>query len=263
MNEKEIHCARRPRKNPSFSPLGQKPGWGDSPIYFLAMIMRTRMLLTGLIACGFLLFAVPGTSQSRPQVVDCIVAVVNKQVITLTDLRLADRFGLYEIEGKAAAATRPARLLDKLIDQKVVLDLAAGNKAAEKTKVENSLEDLIGRLGPEKARAELEAFGLTPEDLNPYLEEKILYETIIAERFAQSSSVNLKEIEAYYAETYVPAQKKLGLEPRPMIALLDTIESEIKRIKAEAQVALWIKNLRKQAEIEIRTDCLNKYKESL
>jgi hypothetical protein len=227
------------------------------------MIMKTWTILAGLSAVGILLFTAPGTSQSRPQVVDCIVAVVNKQVITLTDLRLVDRFGLYEIEEKAEAADRSARLLDKLIDQKVVLDLAAGSRAAEKAKVETSLESLIGRLGPEKARAELEAFGLTPEDLKPYLEEKILCEIIIAERFAQSSSVSLKEIEAYYAETYVPAQKKLGLEPRPMIAMLDTIESEIKRVKAEAQVALWIKNLRKQAEIEIRMDCLKKYKESL
>jgi hypothetical protein len=225
--------------------------------------MRTRTFLTGLTAGGLLLFTASGTSQSRPQVVDCILAVVNKQVITLTDLRLVDRFGLYEIEGKGEAADRPARLLDKLIDLKVVLDLAAGNMAAEKAKVENSLESLIDRLGPEKARAELDAFGLTPEDLKPYLEEKILCETIIAERFAQSSSVSLKEIEAYYTETYVPAQKKLGLELRLIIAMLDTIESEIKRVKAEAQVALWIKNLRKQAEIEIRTDCLKKYRESL
>jgi len=225
--------------------------------------MRTWTILARLSAAGILLFLAPGPSPCQPQVVDCIVAVVNKQVITLTDLRLVDRFGVYETEGKAEAADRPARLLDKLIDQKVVLDLAAGSRAAEKEKVETSLESLIGRLGPEKARAELEAFGLTSEDLKPYLEEKILCETIIAERFAQSASINLKEIEAYYAETYVPAQKKLGLEPRPMIAVLDTIEAEIKRVKADAQGALWIKNLRKQAEVEIRMDCLKKYKESL
>jgi hypothetical protein len=227
------------------------------------MIMRTRTILAGLLAGGLLLFTAPGSSRSQLQVVDCIVAVVNKQVITLVDLRLVDRFGVYEMEEKAEAVDRPTRLLDKLIDQKVVLDLAAERMAVEKAKVESSLQSIIGRLGPEKARAELEAFGLAPEDLKPYLEEKILCETIIAQRFVQGSSVSLKEIEAYYAETYVPAQKKLGQEPRPMIAMLDTIESEIKKVKAEAQVALWIKNLRKQAEIEIRMDCLKKYKESM
>jgi len=226
------------------------------------MIMRTRTILLWLLAGDFSLFMASGLSRSQPQVVDCIVAVVNKQVITLTDLRLVDRFDIYEMEGKTEAADRPARLLDKLIDQKVVLDLAAERKAVEKAVLESSVQSLIGRLGPEKTRAELDAFGLTIEDLQPYLEEKILCETIIAERFAQSFSVNLKEIEAYYVETYVPAQKKLGLEPRPMIAVLDTIESEIKKVKAEAQVALWIKNLRKQAEVEIRTDCLKKYKEN-
>ncbi|MCX6577935.1 MAG: hypothetical protein NTV82_16290, partial [Candidatus Aminicenantes bacterium] len=87
--------------------------------------MKTWTILAGLSAVGILLFTVPGPTRSQSQVVDCIVAVVNKQVITLTDLRLVDRFGLYEIEEKAEAADRPARLLDKLIDQKVVLDLAA------------------------------------------------------------------------------------------------------------------------------------------
>jgi hypothetical protein len=227
----------------------------------LAKRMRTGTTLARLLTVGGLLFLTAAFSRSSSQVVDCIVAVVNKQVITLIDLRLVDRFGIYETEKDADPAQRLTRLLDKMIDEKVVLDLAAGKTPVEKAKVEGALEDLIGRLGPDKTRLELEALGLTREDLKPYLEEKLSCEIIIAQRFAQSASVSLKEIEAYYAETYVPAQKKLGQEPRPMIAMLDAIELEIKKVKAEAQVALWIKNLRKQAEIEIRTDCLKKYKE--
>ncbi len=225
--------------------------------------MKRSTVLALFLIAGGLLFSASRSSRIKPQVVDCIAAVVNKQVITLTDLRLADRFGLYETEGKANSADRLARLLDRMIDQKVVLDLAAERKSVEEARVKSALEDVIGRLGPDKARAEFESLALTPEDLRPYLEEKIMYETIIAQRFAQSASVSLKEIEEYYAETYAPAQKKLGQEPRPMISILDVIEAEVKRIKAEAQVALWIKNLRSQAEVEIRKDCLEKYKESL
>jgi len=222
-----------------------------------------RTILAGFLGWCCLFFAVPCPSPGQSQVVDCIVAVVNTQVITLTELRVVDAFGVFSIEEKPGEMDRLSFLLNKMIDQKVVIDLAAEKMPADKEKVEEAYQSLVGRLGPEKTRIELAGFGLAVDDLKSYLEEKVMCETIIASRFLQTATVTLKEIEEYYAESYVPAQKALGLEPRPMVEILSTIESAIKKAKVEAQVALWIKNLRKKAEIEIRTDCLKKYKEAL
>ena len=222
-----------------------------------------RTILAGFLGGCCLLFAGPCPSPGQSRVVDCIVAVVNTQVITLTELRIVDVFGIFSIEEKPEEMDRLSFLLNKMIDQKVVVDLAAEKMPADKEKVEEAYQTLVGRLGPEKTLTELEGFGLMVDDLKSYLEEKVMCETIITSRFLQTATVTLKEIEAYYAESYVPAQKALNREPRPMVEILSTIESEIKKAKAEAQVALWIKNLRKKAEIEIRTDCLKKYKEAL
>ena len=82
---------------------------------------------------------------------------------------------------------------------------------------------------------------------------------IIANRFSQSASVSLREIETYYAEIYAPAQKKLGRDPRPLMDVLDTLESEIREAKISVQVGEWIRNLRKQAEIALRDGCLKNY----
>jgi len=222
--------------------------------------MRTKKILAWLLAAGTPLL-VSCTSSAQSVVVDCIVGIVNTRVITLTDLRMVAAFGVYAAEEKPQGADAAAFLLDRMIDQKVVIDLAGERIQVDKVRTEAAFQSLIDRLGPEKAKAEMDTFGLAVDDLKSYLEEKIMCETIIANRFIQSASVTLREIEAYYAETYVPAQKKLGVEPRPMVEMLSPIESELKKSKVESQVALWIKNLRKQAEVEIRTECLKKFKE--
>jgi len=190
------------------------------------------------------------------EVVDCIVAVVNSQAITLADLKISDAFELFPLPSLLDVQERRRRILDKFIDQKVVVDLAHEKRPVEKERVEGEWKTLVARFGPDDLRLRLDEFGISADDLKAYLEEKIRCETIIANRFGRSSGVSLKEIEAYYAGKYAPAQKKLGREPKPMIEVLDVIEAEIKKEKIETQVALWIKNLRQQAEIEVRPDCL-------
>ena len=59
-------------------------------------------------------------------------------------------------------------------------------------------------------------------------------------------------------ETYVPEQDESSAwKPKPLIEVLDALEAEIRKAKVEGQSGDWIKNLRLQAEIEIRPDCLD------
>ncbi|HDZ28180.1 MAG TPA: hypothetical protein ENH65_16915, partial [Candidatus Aminicenantes bacterium] len=52
------------------------------------------------------------------------MAVVNEQVITLTDLRIAEAFGLHDEELKERSGNLRPLILERLIDQKLVIDLA-------------------------------------------------------------------------------------------------------------------------------------------
>ncbi|MGB8952325.1 MAG: hypothetical protein WCC06_06635 [Candidatus Aminicenantales bacterium] len=189
------------------------------------------------------------------ETVNCIVAVVNNQILTLADLQLVEAFALYDME---EGEYRYPALLERMIDQKVVTDLAREKVAVEKDQVKEELQSLLDRIGFEEAQKKFDGFGVAAGDLMSYLEEKILYQKIIDLRFSQSVSVSLQEIEAYYKDTYLPDQKKAGLEPRPMMELLNEIESEIKKEKIKVQVEAWIKNLRRQAEIEVKWDCLKR-----
>jgi hypothetical protein len=192
----------------------------------------------------------------RTETVNCIVAVVGPRVISLTDVKLAEAFGVFDVGEEADASKRRRLILEKLIDQKVVVDLARENIPVGADKVEKAWTALLDKIGRDEAKRRLEAFGAGPVDLLPFLEEKLLAEAVIETRFSRGAPVSLKEIETYYAETYAPARKAAGLSVPPLIEVVDAVESEIQRGKMAERAAQWVKNLRGQAEIEIRPDCL-------
>lgn len=188
---------------------------------------------------------------SGSQMVDRIVAVVNEEVITLTDVRIAEAFGLYTEEIEEEAEDPRSLILQKLIDQKVVIQLSGEEVLIDAVKLDENLMRITQRIGAGEVERRLTHFGLDWENLKDFLREKMAYQTIISERFSKVNPVSLKEIEEYYQRSYVPAQKEKGVEPKPMMEILDEIESGIKQEKIEAQIQDWIMNLRDKSDIQI------------
>jgi len=206
-----------------------------------------------LFPCLLLTFyCLLANSNSFAEVIDRIVAVVNGQVITLADLKIAEAFGLYERESESVDGNPLFLILERIMSQKIVIDAARKNISIEEDELEAALNQVAEEIGSEEFQKRLEEFGFDSEGLKDYLEEKILCQKILSLRFGQGVSVNLEEIETYYKKTYVPSQEKKGLKPRPMMEILDEIELTIKQEKIKTQIADWIDNLRKQAEIEIK-----------
>lgn len=189
---------------------------------------------------------------SFSQIIDRIVATVDEQVITLTDLRIVEAFGLYEDELERESDEHLFRLVDRMINQKIVITATSEDFPIEEEDIEAELQKVAEKLGPEEFQTRLNEFRLRLEDLKPYLKEKILYEHILSRRFDQGVPVSLEEIENHYQQIYIPSQEKKGLRPRPMMEILDEIESAIKQEKIKKQKNDWINDLKKQAEIEIK-----------
>lgn len=201
----------------------------------------------------FLLSAFIGSTFifSGSQMVDRIVAVVNEEVITLTDVRIAEAFGLYAEEIGEEAEDPRSLILQKLIDQKVVIQLSGEEVLIDAERLDENLMRITQRLGADEVERRLTHFGLDWENLKDFLREKMAYQTIISERFSRANPVSLKEIEEYYQRSYVPAQKEKGVEPMPMMEILDEIESGIKQEKIKAQIQDWIMNLRDKSDIQV------------
>lgn len=202
------------------------------------------LLLTG---CCLLL-----TVYCLSETVDYIVAVVNEEVITLTDLKIAEAFGLYEEEVKTREESPRLTILQKLIDQKLVIQLSSEKMSIESEELDSFLSKLAEKMGDDEVQKRLEEFGLNEDDLRECIREKILYQKNISEKFNQSVIISLKEIETYYRENYVPAKREKGIGPEPMMDILGWIESTIRQDKIKKQAEDWLNNLRRQADIQIR-----------
>jgi peptidyl-prolyl cis-trans isomerase SurA len=186
------------------------------------------------------------------EVVDRIVAVVNGEVITLTDFQIVQEFGLFEDLEEPQETDRQDKILQRLIDQKLVIQLASERISVDEEELEAYLSEIVQRTDPGLAGRFLLQFGLDWDDLKSYIREKLLFEKIISQRFTRGVIVSIEEIEEYYEQVYVPKQRDENLSPQPMIEVLSKIEGELKRAKIEDQVQEWIANLRREADIQIK-----------
>jgi len=200
--------------------------------------------------------ALTAVAAAPAQTVSCVAAIVNGQIITRLDVEITAAFGLAGPAGEAQGGDVRQAALDALIDQKIVLDLAREARTVGKDEIAAAVADLRRALGEEGLRARLARFGLSTKDLEPYLEDRLLYERALALRFSQSIPVSVTEVERHYRDIYVPEQARLGVPAEPLDRVAGTIETVIRQARRAQQTALWVRDLRKTTEIQIRRDCL-------
>jgi hypothetical protein len=216
--------------------------------------MRSRTSFWRPAAVGLALLA--AALGAPAQIVDCVAAVVAGRPVTLFDIRVAESFGLYAEETAGRSGPPRFLILDEIVNQKAVLDLAREQVGPGPDEVAAAVAVLVGRLGPDAVAQKLAELGLTEGDLRAVVAERVQYRQVLALRFSQPPAVSLREIETYYQETYAPERRKQGAEPEPMIDVLDRLEARIREEKRAAQVAAWVRDVRRQTAVELRTDCL-------
>lgn len=194
-----------------------------------------------------LLFSVMG----RGQLVDRIVAVVNEEIITLTDLRIGETFGLgFMIPGEQADLPRQD-LLNRMIDRKLVAQQAPEDMLIEEEGIRIRRQEIEKEMGALPYREALERFGMEDGDLDGFIREEIVYRRIVNRRFSRESVINLKDIESYYQNQYLPAQRESGKEVRPLTEILNEIEEDLKRIRIEKRLQEWLGDLKEKSDIRI------------
>ena len=208
--------------------------------------MTKRVLLVTLLAAAAV----------RAQPVDCLVAIVNGEIITLFDVKVAAEFGLWNVAAVEEGADPKMAALDALIDRKVVLNLAREGRGATKEEVAAAIAGLRRAIGEDAFAAKLGMYGLQAEDLEPYVEERFCYERALALRFSQMIPVSVTEVERYYRDIYVPEQARLGAAAEPLDRVAETIDARLREERRVQQTAAWVRDLRKSTEIQIKKDCL-------
>ncbi len=218
----------------------------------------------GLILFMFLstlIFFTPAKGEVK--IVDGIVAVVNDDIITLTDIRIVQAFNFLGREMDRGVVYDYNDVLESMIKQKLAVRMTGETDIIGAAELGIALQRELDKLNKEFLKIELERFDLKIDDLKEYLIEKILYQSVISRRFSREIFVNLKEIEVYYEGRYLPAQKEKNQKPQPMMKILSEIESIVKEEKAEKQIEEWLKYLTDKADIQVFTDKYPEYFNSL
>jgi hypothetical protein len=194
----------------------------------------------------------------QAQVVDRMVAVVNKRVILESELDQATRVEFLR-QARSIQSLVPAdraavleRLIDRsLLDQQIVnaamLDPVPEELAA---KIKEIRAGIPGAVGNERWNAILDGYGLTSQDVEEQLTSESRILRFIDLRFRGLVRVDKDAITAYYQERFLPeVRKRNAAEPK-----LAEVSNKIEQILAEQRIDEllnnWLKTLRAQAHIE-------------
>jgi hypothetical protein len=99
-------------------------------------------------------------------------------------------------------------------------------------------------------KAFLAANGLSAEQVESYLRHRIQILRFIEERFRQGIQIAPEEIEKYYRETLLP-QYAAGEEKPPLKTVAPRIEEILLQRQVNALFADWLRDLRKQGDVEV------------
>lgn len=198
----------------------------------------------------------PGPAPARPDdegVVDRVVAVVNGDVIMMSELQEA--VALYLRETKEAAPASVTELQQKVLTRMVDHRLQVQEARREKVdvgddEVQAAVDDFVRRNGGDRARveAQLRAVGLTWEVIRRELRDQLLVQRIRGRRVARRANVTEAEVDAYLAENRAKLEAGLKYRPRHLAILAQPPGEPAAWEQAKAEIERIVARLREGAD---------------
>jgi parvulin-like peptidyl-prolyl isomerase len=215
-----------------------------------------------ILIVGFLLLNA-FSSLASVEVLDRIVAVVNRQIITLSDVQRERKF--LEIEPGNPAVEQGSSgtevqtqsdLTQRLIEQSLIRQQIQSFPG-----IDVSSEEVEGQIVSLKKKTngsslsweqQVKQLGLEPEEVREHLRWQLQVTKFFDSRFRQFAVVDEREIEGYYRDKFLPELAVRGIERHPP---LPEVEEKIRAILTEEKVNLqiddWLKSLRESASVEV------------
>jgi hypothetical protein len=211
--------------------------------------MRTRFhFVIALLLAGI----------AQAQVVDRMVAVVNKHVILESELDQATRVEFLmqakPIE-RLTYSDRNAileRLIDRsLLDQQIVNPAMLDPMPDElKTKIEEIRQGIPDASSDQHWKDILAGYGLIQQDVEEQLTSQFRILRFIDLRFRGLVRVDKEAIAAYYQDRFLPEVRKRNASEPKLAEVSDKIEQILAEQRIDELLNNWLKTLRAQAHIE-------------
>jgi len=183
------------------------------------------------------------------QTVDRIVAVVEPDIILMSDVQELARYQLF-VEGKSET---DAQILDRLIDQWIVRNEAKAVLFPQPSdsEVQRSLERLKRSFSsPEEFEERKKQSGLTDQDIDRMLRAQLYLSNYLDSRFRASIQIDEKDIDQFYKERIVPRAESRGQAPPTLEAAQPFIREALVQRAINEQADRWLKESRTRVRVE-------------
>ncbi|MBS1849722.1 MAG: SurA N-terminal domain-containing protein [Acidobacteria bacterium] len=217
--------------------------------------MKLSIISAGLL-CALLVCQPPVRAG---EVLDRIVATVNKQIILQSDWDNAVRYEAF-MDGRPAGELGPddrRAVLNRLIDQELLQeqmppDAAHAGEAAIAKRMQAIRQQYPQATTAEGWNEVLQQYGIAEKELRDYVALQLDLLRLVDEHLRPTVQVDAKSIESYYNQQLLPELRKSGAkEPA-----LSEASSRIKELLTQQQVnqllTSWLQSLRTSSTI--RTD---------
>jgi hypothetical protein len=225
--------------------------------YFKVSMERAHTGLVRSLFAAVLFLAVFCCSlqASSQRVVDQILALVNNEVITLSDLlwSLALDPNAPSPAGPVSSDTLKQKL-EVMIDERLVSQEAARIPGAEVSRedIDKQRAALVASFPAEAAfRQRIESVGLTPERLDEIIRQRVLIERFIDFRFRSFVFVSEQEIQNYFEKELSPRIRERGQIPPPRNEVRAEIVNILRQEKINQELDQWLLALRQRADVVV------------
>ncbi len=218
--------------------------------------MRKTLIVAGLCLCLEFLGAagcVPSAraaQSSPPQVVDRIVAHIEDDIITQSEVR---ELSAYQelVDGHAESDDR---VLSELIEQWVVNNEATATQfpPAAEAEVNREVARIVGRFpSPQAYNERLAELGLTPEAVKRIVAREIYLARYLDYKFRPAVQVSDDDIAKYYREQLAPALAAKGQSAPPLDQVTEQIRELLVQQGVSERAATWFDETKSRLKIEI------------
>lgn len=193
-------------------------------------------------------------AQQDQRIADRVVAIVNDEPILLSEINQSSPAGL--VESERLPEMMKARLEGR-INQTLILQEVKRLKlfTIDIGRIESMKAALISQHGSEEALNEdLKRRGLTPKELDAWLQRYLLINSFIDYNFRRSIQIDEVELQDYYQGTFVPGFEAENPEtPVPTFeSRRDVISALLKERLVNLALENWLDEARSRARIVIK-----------
>jgi hypothetical protein len=204
-----------------------------------------------------LLLMLMGSFRAQPEVVDRMVAVVNKRVILESELDQTVRVELL-LQNRPLSVDNSTRsqTLDQLIDRRLLeqqitqLDVVDPTPEELAARIKMARDHVTGAATDQGWKSALVAYGVTERDVEEHLISELRSLRFVDLHFRGLVPIDKSAIAAYYAGKLLPQLSRQGAPAPPLADVSDKIERILMEERLGGMLTTWLQTLRVQARIQ-------------